>query len=103
MLAPNGNPQKVQGLLGTCGKKGGRETGTTIADLLRAKTKKCSAAGKPAITVRLFLRDSDALQQLSLKQVDVYGTTTETVSCVSSKQPASSAIAGKAFREILCG
>jgi polar amino acid transport system substrate-binding protein len=103
LLAPKGNPQKVQGLADLCGKKVASETGTTIADLLRAQSKKCTAAGKPKITVRLFLRDSDALQQLGLKQVDVYGTTTETVSFVTSKQPDSFAIAGKPFGEILCG
>jgi polar amino acid transport system substrate-binding protein len=103
LLVPKGNPQNVQGLADLCGKKVASETGTTIADLLRAQSKKCTAAGKPKITIRLFLRDSDALQQLGLKQVDVYGTTTETVSFVTSKQPDSFAIAGKPFGEILCG
>ena len=103
LLVPKGNPQNVQGLADLCGKKVASETGTTIADLLRAQSKKCTAAGKPKITIRLFLRDSDALQQLGLKQVDVYGTTTETVSFVTSKQPDAFAIAGKPFGEILCG
>jgi polar amino acid transport system substrate-binding protein len=103
LLAPKGNPQGVQGLGDLCGKKVASETGTTIADLLRAQSKRCTASGKPAITVRLFLRDSDALQQLGLKQVDVYGTTTETVSFVTAKQPGSFATAGKPFGEILCG
>jgi polar amino acid transport system substrate-binding protein len=103
LLVPKGNPQGVQGLADLCGKKVASETGTTIADLMRAQSKTCTAAGKPAITVRLFLRDSDALQQLSLKQVDVYGTTTETVSFVKSKQPEQYDIAGKPFGEILCG
>jgi polar amino acid transport system substrate-binding protein len=103
LLAPKGNPQGVQALADLCGKKVASETGTTIADLVRAQSKKCTAAGKPAVTLRLFLRDSDALQQLGLKQVDVYGTTTETVSFVTSKQPDQFAIAGKPFGEILCG
>ena len=103
LLVPKGNPQRVQGLADLCGKKVASETGTTIADLLRAQSKRCTAAGKPAIKIRLFLRDSDALQQLGLKQVDVYGTTTETVSFVSSKQPDAFAIAGKPFGQILCG
>jgi polar amino acid transport system substrate-binding protein len=103
LLVPKGNPQNVQGLADLCGKKVASETGTTIADLLRAQSKKCTASGRPKITVRLFLRDSDALQQLGLKQVDVYGTTTETVSFVTSKQPDAFAVAGKPFGEILCG
>jgi polar amino acid transport system substrate-binding protein len=103
LLVPKGNPQGVHGLADLCGKKVASETGTTIADLLRAQSKQCTAAGKPAITIRLFLRDSDALQQLGLKQVDVYGTTTETVSFVTSKQPDQFEVAGKPFGEILCG
>jgi polar amino acid transport system substrate-binding protein len=103
LLVPKGNPQGVQSLAELCGKKVASETGTTIADLLRAQSKKCTAAGKPAVTLRLFLRDSDALQQLGLKQVDVYGTTTETVSFVRSKQPEQYDVAGKPFGEILCG
>jgi len=103
LLVPKGNPQGVQGLADLCGKKVASETGTTIADLLRAQSKQCTKSGKPAVTVRLFLRDSDALQQLGLKQVDVYGTTTETVSFITSKQPDQFAVAGKPFGEILCG
>jgi polar amino acid transport system substrate-binding protein len=103
LLVPKGNPKGVQGLGDLCGMKVASETGTTIADLLRTQSKSCTAAGKPKVTVRLFLRDSDALQQLGLKQVDVYGTTTETVSFVSAKQPDTFAVAGKPFGEILCG
>jgi polar amino acid transport system substrate-binding protein len=103
LLVPKGNPQKVTGLDSLCGRKVASETGTTIADLLRAQSKTCKGAGKPGITVRLFLRDSDALQQLSLKQVDVYGTTTETVSFVSKRQPDQYELGGKPFGEILCG
>jgi polar amino acid transport system substrate-binding protein len=103
LLVPKGNPRGVRGLADLCGKKVASETGTTIADLLRAQSKRCTGAGKPAVTVRLFLRDSDALQQLGLKQVDVYGTTTETVAFVTSKQPDTFEVAGKPFGEILCG
>jgi polar amino acid transport system substrate-binding protein len=103
LLVPKGNPQGVTGMDSLCGKKVASETGTTIADLVRAQSKKCEGAGKPPITLRLFLRDSDALQQLGLKQVDVYGTTTETVSFVSKRQPDQFEIAGKPFGEILCG
>ena len=103
LLVPKGNPGKVTGLDSLCGKKVASETGTTIADLLRAQSKKCKGAGQPGVTLRLFLRDSDALQQLGLKQVDVYGTTTETVSFVSKRQPDQYELGGKPFGEILCG
>jgi polar amino acid transport system substrate-binding protein len=103
LLVPTGNPQKITGLDALCGRKVAAETGTTIADLLRAQSKKCQQTGKPGVTVRLFLRDSDALQQLGLKQVDVYGTTTETVSFVSKQQTGKYEVGGKPFGEILCG
>jgi polar amino acid transport system substrate-binding protein len=103
LLVPKGNPQGVSGLDSLCGKKVAAETGTTIADLVRSQSKKCEAAGDPGITLRLFLRDSDALQQLGLEQVDVYGTTTETVSFVSKRQPDKFEVAGEPFGEILCG
>lgn len=103
LLVPNGNPAGITGLSSLCGKTVAAENGTTIADLLRAQGKKCQSAGKPPVTVRLFLRDSDALQQLALKQVDAYGTTTETVSFVTSKQKGKYQLAGKPFAEILCG
>jgi polar amino acid transport system substrate-binding protein len=103
LLVPKGNPSGITGLDSLCGKTAAAENGTTIADLLRAQSKKCESAGKPSITVRLFLRDPDALQQLALKQVDAYGTTTETVSFVSAKQPDKYQLAGKPFANIDCG
>jgi polar amino acid transport system substrate-binding protein len=103
LLVPKGNPANVTGLDSLCGKKVAAETGTTISDLVREQSKKCKAAGNPAITLRLFLRDSDALQQLGLEQVDVYGTTTETVSFVTRKQPGKFEVAGQPFGQILCG
>jgi polar amino acid transport system substrate-binding protein len=103
LLVPKGNPQNITGLDGLCGKKVASETGTTIADLVREQSKACKGAGKPDITLRLFLRDSDALQQLGLEQVDAYGTTTETVSFVSKKQPDKYELAGPPFGEILAG
>jgi polar amino acid transport system substrate-binding protein len=103
LLVPKGNPDGITDPSSLCGKTAAAENGTTIADLLRAASKKCESAGKAKITVRLFLRDPDALQQLALKQVDAYGTTTETVSFVSKKQADRFEVAGKPFGQILCG
>lgn len=103
LLVPKGNPSGVGDLASVCGKKVAAENGTTIADLLRAESKKCESAGKGKINVRLFLRDSDALQQVGLKQVDAYGTTTESVAYVTKKQPGQFDVAGAPFGENLCG
>ena len=103
LLVPKGNPDGITSPADLCGKTAAAENGTTIADILRTESKKCQSAGKPAITVRLFLRDSDALQQLGLEQVDAYGTTTETVSFVTSKQADKFETGGEPFGEIECG
>jgi polar amino acid transport system substrate-binding protein len=103
LLVPKGNPDGITDPSSLCGKTAAAENGTTIAEILRDASKKCESAGKPKITVRLFLRDPDALQQLGLKQVDAYGTTTETVSFVSKKQADKFEVAGKPFGQILCG
>lgn len=103
LLVPKGNPEGLSGLESLCGKTVASETGTTIADLLKEQSGKCTSAGKSAIKVRNFLRDSDALQQLGLKQVDAYGTTTETVAFVTKKQPDQYEVAGDPFGEIQCG
>jgi polar amino acid transport system substrate-binding protein len=103
LLVAKGNSEGLSGLESLCGKTVASETGTTIADLLREQSGKCKSAGKPEIKVRNFLRDSDALQQLGLEQVDAYGTTTETVAYITGKQADKYEVAGDPFGEILCG
>ncbi len=103
LLVLKGNSAHITGLDNSlCGKKVAAETGTTVALYLQAQSKKCQSAGQPAITVNLFLRDSDAFDQLLVKHVDAYGTTTDTAGyrTRTSKQ---FQIAGKPFGKILVG
>jgi polar amino acid transport system substrate-binding protein len=88
------------GIDALCGKKAAAQTGTTAADYFKEASAKCS--GKP-IDVRLFGKDTDALQQLKLGLVDAYGTTLETAAYVIKQQPGQFAMAGDAFGAITCG
>lgn len=103
VLVRKGNPLHVSGIHGLCGHHVATETGTTVADFLTAESKKCQAAGKPAITVQTFLRDSDALEQLNLGHVDAYGTTLETGAYDISKNRSEFQVAGKPFGQIPTG
>jgi polar amino acid transport system substrate-binding protein len=90
----------ISGIDALCGKKAAAQTGTTAADYFKEASAKCSG---DAIDVRLFGKDSDALQQLKLGLVDAYGTTLETAAYVIKQQPGHFAMAGDPFGVITCG
>jgi polar amino acid transport system substrate-binding protein len=103
VLVASGNPKHITGIGGLCGRTVAAETGTTITDFLTAQSKKCTQAGKAAISVRTFLRDADALQQLGLGHVDAYGTTLETGAYDISQSGHHFQFAGPAFGQIPTG
>lgn len=81
MVAAKGNPDNITGPMDLCGKSAAAESGTTEADYLQGTgdykstgglTQECTKAGKPAPTVVLTQKDSDALQQLQAGKVAVY-------------------------------
>jgi polar amino acid transport system substrate-binding protein len=90
----------VSGIDALCGKKAAAQTGTTAADYFKEADAKCSGRG---IDVRLFGKDTEALQQLKLGLVDAYGTTLETAAYVMKQQPGQFAMAGDPFGAITCG
>jgi polar amino acid transport system substrate-binding protein len=82
-LVAKGNPDAIKTTDDLCGKTVGVETGTTEADHLNGTgnyktsgglSKACTTAGKTAITVTPFLKDSDALQALGASKVSAYFT-----------------------------
>ena len=103
VLVAKGNPHHITGIAALCGLSVAAETGTTVTDFLAAQSKKCTAAGKKAIAVQTFLRDSDALNQLGLGHVDAYGTTVESAGYAMSKTPGRYEIAGPPFGQIPTG
>jgi polar amino acid transport system substrate-binding protein len=90
----------ISGIDALCGKKAAAQTGTTAAEYFKQANAKCSGAH---IDVRLFGKDSDALQQLKLGLVDAYGTTLETAAYVMKQQPGQFELAGAPFGAITCG
>ena len=61
MVIAKGNPQKVTSLESLAGKTAAAQTGTIQAGMLQTLKQQLAAAGKPALTVLQFPKDSDAL------------------------------------------
>ncbi len=80
MVVAKGNPQNINTTTDLCGKSVAAESGTTEADYIQGTgdyqdkglTQACTAAGKPAITLVVTQKDTDALQQLQSGKVAVY-------------------------------
>ncbi|WP_327348260.1 ABC transporter substrate-binding protein [Streptomyces europaeiscabiei] len=102
-LLVSANDKGVQSASDLCGKKAAAQTGTTVADYLSDQSKKCQADGKPKVDIRLFNKDTDALQQLRLGLVDSYGTTLETAAYVLKQQPDTFELVGEPFNRIKVG
>jgi polar amino acid transport system substrate-binding protein len=79
-LVAKGNPAGLQTTLDLCGKKVAAETGTTEVDYVEGSgdykgsglSAACTTAGKAAIDLKQFEKDSDAVLALSSAQVEVY-------------------------------
>lgn len=90
----------ISGIDALCGMKAAAQTGTTAAEYFDEASAKCS--GEP-IDIRMFTKDTDALQQLKLGLVDAYGTTLESAAYVMKQQPGLFEMAGDPFGKIECG
>jgi polar amino acid transport system substrate-binding protein len=67
ILVKKGNPDKIAGLDDLCGKTVAVQKGTVQeTDTLPPQSQKCTTAGKGAITVLPFEKDTDALQQVKI-------------------------------------
>jgi polar amino acid transport system substrate-binding protein len=94
IVVPKGNPHHVVRLTDLSGMKVGVQSGTTLRLQLVATNKKLSAAGKKAITIVSFPKDSDAFQQLIAGNVDAYYTVTSTAAYYGKKTGGRTQIAG---------
>ncbi|KQX62111.1 cysteine ABC transporter [Angustibacter sp. Root456] len=93
----------IGGLDTTCGHRVAAQTGTTVASFLQEASKTCTSQGKQKVDIRLFAKDSDALQQLSVGLVDAYGTTVETAGYVMTQKPGEYKTVGKPYGQIKTG
>lgn len=103
ILVPYGNPQNIKNLQDLSGKSVAVENGTTVRTLLEAENKKLSQEGKKTMNIVVFPRDTDALEQLRIHQVDAYGTTLESAAYYIKVAPKTFAVAGKPFHRIITG
>jgi polar amino acid transport system substrate-binding protein len=103
ILVASGNPKHVQSLDDLSGLKVAVEDGTTIQTILATQNDTFKKANKPLIDIVVFPKDTDALQQLQIGQVDAYGTTLETAAYYITKSPNTFEVAGKPFGQILTG
>ncbi|HEY7935508.1 MAG TPA: ABC transporter substrate-binding protein [Candidatus Limnocylindrales bacterium] len=79
-VVATGNPAAINATTDLCGKKVAAETGTTEIDYLQGTgdykgqglSAACTKAGKAAINIKSFGKDSDALLALQSGQVDAY-------------------------------
>jgi polar amino acid transport system substrate-binding protein len=85
LLVPVGNPKGIHTLDDLSGKAVAVQLGTTNKDALDAANTTLTAAGKPAIEIQTFEKDTDAFQQLALGRVDAFSTDSPVVAYYNSK------------------
>ena len=103
LLVEKGNPKNIKSLGDLSGVKIAAQNGTTIQSLVEDQNTKFAAAGKAPANLVIFPKDTDALQALQLKQVDVYGTTVESAGFYILKAPDAFEVAGEPFSTIQAG
>lgn len=69
---PNGNPKKLQTLDDACGLQVGVIAGGSAETVLQTQTKKCTDAGKPAITIQNFAQQPEAILAVQSGRSDAY-------------------------------
>jgi len=72
LMVKKGNPEQISGLASLAGKRVSVESGTTNRDFLAAASKKLVKAGKKAISIVTFPKDTDAASALKTGRVDAY-------------------------------
>jgi polar amino acid transport system substrate-binding protein len=72
IMVKKGNPEHLNSLASLSGKTVSVESGTTNRDFLAAQSKKLVQAGKKAISIKTFPKDTDAAAALKAGRVDAY-------------------------------
>jgi polar amino acid transport system substrate-binding protein len=72
LMVKAGNPEHITSLPSLSGKTVSVEAGTTNRDFLAAQSSKLVKAGKAAITIKTFPKDTDAASALKAGRVDAY-------------------------------
>jgi polar amino acid transport system substrate-binding protein len=72
IMVKKGNPEHISSLASLSGKTVSVESGTTDRDFLAAQSAKLMRAGKKAINIKTFPKDTDAASALKAGRVDAY-------------------------------
>jgi polar amino acid transport system substrate-binding protein len=72
LMVKSGNPEHLATLSDLAGKSVSVESGTTNRDFLAAESAKLVKAGKKAISIKTFPKDTDAASALKAGRVDAY-------------------------------
>jgi polar amino acid transport system substrate-binding protein len=72
LMVKKGNPSHISNLASLAGKTVSVESGTTNRDFLAAQSAKLVKAGKKAISIKTFPKDTDAAAALKAGRVDAY-------------------------------
>jgi len=94
-VVAKGNPKGIKTDLDLCGKKVGAEQGTTEVDYVNGTSdyagaglnQKCVAAGKAAVIMTEYTKDSDALLALAAGQEDAYFADSPVAGYYTVQQP----------------
>ena len=94
-VVAKGNPAGIKAEMDLCGKKVAAEQGTTEVDYVngtsdfkgKGLSERCVAAGKAAVTMTQFSKDTDALLALSAGQVDAYFADSPTAGYYTVQHP----------------
>ncbi len=111
ILVAKGNPENVQAPTDLCGKSVAAESGTTEVDYLQGTgdykgkglAADCSKAGKPAVTVVVTQKDSDALQQLQSGKVTAYFADTPVAGVYAAQHPDQFQLVGQPIEPLPVG
>jgi polar amino acid transport system substrate-binding protein len=102
LMVKKGNPAHITTLISLAGKRVSVESGTTNRDFLAAQSAKLTKAGKKAISIVTFPKDTDAAAALKAGRVDAYFGDSPVVAYYV-KRDSSFAIGGAPVNPILIG
>ena len=102
-MVQKGNPAKINSLDDIAGKTVSVEVGTSNADFLKAKSAEFTKAGKKAINITIFPKDTDAAAALRTGKVDAYFGDAPVVAYYVKQNPDQFAFGGDAINPIPVG
>ena len=102
-MVQKGNPAGINTLDDIAGKTVSVEVGTSNADFLTTKSDEFVAAGKKAIDIKIFPKDTDAANALRTNKVDAYFGDAPVVAYYVKTTPDAFAFGGAAINPITVG